>query len=223
MQVPAASKTGSFYLQSSLFNRLNVSHAVVPCVLENNVGETAQSTQPVTLYISFNITLPNLHNSIPTEGEDEDSPTKETTIPERIQFPPPGYHSALSHPQSVETGNTIPQSREEVSLSSTKNHYLALDRADEAMKPIGQSNTWGSAVGRIKWVMDTLSPVAEVSIISFDVTGRANFQTQLFPLAKMAHGLLSAIPQARPFLSFSERDPHAIIAWMIDAPGTVST
>jgi hypothetical protein len=33
------------------------------------------------------------------------------------------------------------------------------------MKPIDQSNTWQGAVGRIKWVMDTLSPIAEVRAI----------------------------------------------------------
>jgi hypothetical protein len=39
----------------------------------------------------------------------------------------------------------------------------------------------------------------------------------------MAHGLLIAIPKARPFLSFSERDAHAVFVWMVDDPGTVST
>jgi hypothetical protein len=51
----------------------------------------------------------------------------------------------------------------------------------------------------------------------------ANFHTQLSPFAKMAHDLLLAIPKARPFVSFSERDAHAIFVWMVDAPGTVST
>jgi hypothetical protein len=47
--------------------------------------------------------------------------------------------------------------------------------------------------------------------------------TQLSPFAKMAHGLLIAIPKARPFVSFSERDAYAMFVWMADAPGTVST
>jgi hypothetical protein len=38
----------------------------------------------------------------------------------------------------------------------------------------------------------------------------------------MAHGLLLAIPQARPFVLFSEREAHTIFVWMIlDAPGTI--
>jgi hypothetical protein len=45
--------------------------------------------------------------------------------------------------------------------------------------------------------------------------------TQLAPFANMAHGVLLAIPKARPFVSFSERDAHAIFVWMVDAPRTV--
>ena len=37
----------------------------------------------------------------------------------------------------------------------------------------------------------------------------------------MAHSLLSAIPEARPFLLFFERDAHAIFVWMVGAPETV--
>jgi hypothetical protein len=47
--------------------------------------------------------------------------------------------------------------------------------------------------------------------------------TQLSPFAKMAHGLILAIPKARSFVSFPERDADAIFVWMVDAPGTVST
>jgi hypothetical protein len=57
----------------------------------------------------------------------------------------------------------------------------------------------------------------------FDVLGRADSHIQLSPFAKIAHGLLLAIPEARPFVSLSERDAHAIFVWMVDAPGTVST
>jgi hypothetical protein len=66
----------------------------------------------------------------------------------------------------------MPLSREEVSPTSTENprHGFALDRANEAMKrivPIDQSNTWERAVGRIKWVMDTLGPIAGVRAMPF--------------------------------------------------------
>jgi hypothetical protein len=64
----------------------------------------------------------------------------------------------------------MPQSRKEVSLTSTMNPRFALHRADESIKrivPIDGSNTWERAVGRIKWVMDTLGPIAEVRVAPF--------------------------------------------------------
>jgi hypothetical protein len=156
-------------------NQLNISHADIPCVLENNIGEPATSTQPVTLYITVDITSPDLCNSppcIPTE--DDDSPAEAATIPGRIQFPVPEHHLPLSHHQPVETGNAMPQNLEEMSPASTKDHRFALDRAHESTKqtvPIDRSNTWEKAVGRIKWVMDTLGPIAEVRVVPLDVLG----------------------------------------------------
>ncbi len=43
----------------------------------------------------------------------------------------------------------------------------ALRNVDEAMTTISLSNTWEGALERIKWVMDTVSPVAEVRPMSF--------------------------------------------------------
>jgi hypothetical protein len=146
-----------------LFNRLNISSADIPCVLENVVGETARSTQPVTLYITVNIitppTLPNSPPSLPTA--DDNSPAGEA------------HPLSPSHHQPAEAGNNKPQSREEASPISTKDLRLALDQADQAMKRVDRSNTWQGAVGRIKWLMDTFSPVAEVRVIpqAFDVFG----------------------------------------------------
>ena len=52
-------------------------------------------------------------------------------------------------------------------ITITKNIRLTLrvDQAGKAMKQIVQSNTWEGAVERIKWVMDTLGPVAEVRVM----------------------------------------------------------
>ena len=44
-------------------------------------------------------------------------------------------------------------------MSSAEN---ALHDAKEVMTTINLSKTWEGALARIKWVMDTLSPVAEV-------------------------------------------------------------
>ena len=153
------------------FNQLNISCADIPCVLKNDAGKAARSTQPVTLYITVNITPPNLYNSPPSiPTENDDLPAEEATVPGRIQFPAPEHISPLSHHQPIETGNTMPQSREEMSPAGTKKPHFTSRRADESMKrivPVDRSNSWERAVGRIKWVMDTLSPVTEVRVISF--------------------------------------------------------
>ena len=62
------------------------------------------------------------------------------------------------------------QTRGEVSPTNTENPRLDLDQTDEVVErivPIGQSRMWERAIGRIKWVMDTLSPVAEVRVMPF--------------------------------------------------------
>jgi hypothetical protein len=156
------------FVENSLsFNQLNISRADIACVLENDLGEAARSTQPVTLYITVNITPPNLYNSPPSiPTEDDDSPAEEATIPGRIQLPTSEHLLPLSHRQHVKTGNTMPQSRP----TSTKNPRFALHRADKAMErivPTDRLNTWERAVGRIKWVMDTLGPIAGVRVMPF--------------------------------------------------------
>ncbi|KAH9069760.1 hypothetical protein EDB83DRAFT_400437 [Lactarius deliciosus] len=65
----------------------------------------------------------------------------------------------------------------------------ALRDANGAMTTINLSNKWEGALVRIKWVVDTLGPVGE-----------------LHPIAKMTHGLLSAIPKT--VLEQFERDDN---------------
>jgi hypothetical protein len=152
-------------------NQLNISRADIPCVLENDVGEAARSTQPVTLYITVNITPLNLYNSTPSiPTQDDNSTAEEATIPERIQFPaaepplPPPHPSHLP----IQTGTPMPQSRE--GMSPTEDFLFVLDRANEVMKlivPIDRSTTWERTVGKINWVMDALSPIAEVRLMPF--------------------------------------------------------
>jgi len=57
----------------------------------------------------------------------------------------------------------MPQDQTETSL--VERARIDLDRADEVKKLIDRSDTWEGAVGKIKWVMDTLNPVAEVRVI----------------------------------------------------------
>jgi hypothetical protein len=124
----------------------------------NDLGEAALSTQPVTLHITVNIIPQRLHNKPRIPTKDDNSPTGIATIPGRVQFPTP------------ERLLPLPQSREEMSPTGSKDPGFALHQTDEAMNliaPIDGSKTWERAVGRIKWVMDTLSPIAEVRIIPF--------------------------------------------------------
>ena len=87
---------------------------------------------------------------------------EEAIISGRIQFPAPEHLLPLSR--------TILQSREEMSPTNAKNPRFALDQADDTMKWMVltvRSSTWEGAVGRIKWVMDTLGPAAEVRVLPF--------------------------------------------------------
>jgi hypothetical protein len=156
-----------FFENSLSFNQLNISRADIRCVLWNGAGGAARSALPVTLHIKVDITPPNLYDSPPSIPiEDVDSPAEESTIPRHVQLPTPEHILPLSHHQHVEAANNKPQ---EVSATSAKNPRLALKRADQAVKGMDLSNTWQGAVGRIKWVMDTLGPIAEVRVIPFDV------------------------------------------------------
>ena len=94
--------------------------------------------QPVTLYITVNITAPTLYNSIPTK--DDVSPAEEATLPRRIQSPTP---------------------------TSTEDPLSGIHQTNQAMTQIDRSDTCEKAIRRIKWVMDTLSPIAEVRVIPF--------------------------------------------------------
>ncbi len=62
------------------------------------------------------------------------------------------------------TTSMLPAADDNARMSPAKN---ALRNADEAMTAINLSNTWEGALERIKWVMDTVSPVAEVRAMSF--------------------------------------------------------
>ena len=130
-----------------------------------------QSTHPITLNITVNIIPSNLYNSPPSiPTEDDNCPAEEGTLPGRIQSHALEQPLPRSHHQPVETGNIMPQNREEMSRTSAETPHISFQPADESMKrigPIDGSNTWEKAVGRIKWVMDTLGPVAEVRVIPF--------------------------------------------------------
>ncbi|KAH9047713.1 hypothetical protein EDB84DRAFT_443721 [Lactarius hengduanensis] len=132
-------------------------------VLSHGHGQAGQPTEPVTLYLSIavlaNRASPTDSPKIPTEGDE-----------------PPAPLLPLSDHLLVQSSAPVPQDPAETSL--VKKARVDLDRADEVNESINRSNTWEGAVRKIKWVMDTLSPVAE-----------------LHPIAQMAYRVLSVIPE----------------------------
>ena len=227
MPMPLSSQSGSFWNPFS-FNQLNISHVDIACALKIDAGGAVRSTQrqSVTLYITVtiltNTSAPNLHKTLPNiPSEGNDSRANEITIPGGIQVTAAVPPSSLSHHPSIENDTPMPRSWEE--MSPTEDPLSVRHRADEAMKAIDRSKTWETAVKRINWVMDTLSPIAEVRTMSFLLSLTTLTSIQLIPHAKMAHSLLSVIPKVRPFASYFKQGAHAMFVWTIEAPGTVST
>ncbi|SRR6266702_349385 len=128
---------------------------------------------PVTLYltitVSANVPPPN-PPEIPTKGDDTltEEATKPSMAPDSggpIQSTAPEHLLPSPDPMSVETGiPSMPDGQAEI--SPTEKALIAVRRADEAKKPIDGANTWKGVISRIKWVMDTVSPIAEVRVIS---------------------------------------------------------
>ncbi len=145
----------------------------VPFELRNGDVEAGKPTQLVTLYLTITVPsdmaspiFPNNPPEIPTKGDDspDEESTKLSIVPVTggpIQSSAPDHLLPSSDPLPVDT---MPDSQAE--MSPIEKARIALHRADEARKPIDRKNTWKRAVGRIKWVMDTVSPIAEVRAIS---------------------------------------------------------
>jgi hypothetical protein len=153
-----------------------------------------------------NVTSPGLPPNIPTEGDD--TPAGEVLEPTTVTGSKAlGQSTELQHPLPppdhlpVEDVTPMPQDQGEMSLVDEA--QISLDLAEQAKKSIDRSNTWEGVVGRVKWVMDTLSPVAGVRVI-FVLPFLADARSQLHPIAQMAYSVLSVIPQVRLFASFVE-------------------
>ena len=148
--------------------------------------------QPVTLYltitVSANMASPILSNNPPKIPiERYDSPAEEATKasmtpdsggPVQSTAPEP----LLSPPCHLPVETSTPHGQAEVSPNEVP--LITLRRADEAMRLIDRLNTWESAVGRIKWVMDTLGPIAEVRVMSFNYPSLSRLSLSAIPVCK---------------------------------------
>ncbi|KAH9055541.1 hypothetical protein EDB87DRAFT_1303998 [Lactarius vividus] len=178
-----------------------------PFVLVNGDGHAGPT---VTLYLTV-IVSPNTTSDpiVPIDPpilqstEINDSPSEVAEEPSAAQDSTATAtgSATLSRPPDrlpSETSSTpIPSAADRRGVSPTRS---ALYDAERVMTTINLSNTWEGALSRIKWVMDTLGPIAE-----------------LHPIAKMAHGLLVAIPKT--LLEQFQRDDNigALLAAMHDA------
>ena|SRR6266702_242254 len=99
----------------------------------------------------------------------------------------------------------------------------ALHDANEAMTTINFSKTWEGALERIKWVTDTVSPVAEVramSILPF-LDSRTSFSAS--PVCKDGIWSTFCDPQGDLFTLLSDGNTYAMFISLLDPPRTVST
>ncbi|KAH9047040.1 hypothetical protein EDB84DRAFT_1673774, partial [Lactarius hengduanensis] len=167
--------------------------------------QAGRSTPPVTLDLTITVladgTSPSDPHIIPTEGDDapaEDFP-QPTMAPDSSGPDRPSAPGHLSHPpdhRPVESSTLMPQDQGETSVVE-KHQIVSVDQVEEV---IDRSNTWEGAVGRIKWVMDTLSPVAE-----------------LHPIAQMAYKVLSVIPEELSKQYQRDKNVRALVKSMHDA------
>ncbi len=74
-----------------------------------------------------------------------------------------GFETLSCAKDPGEITTSVPPAADGSAGMSAKN---ALRNADEAMMTINLSNTWGGALERLKWIMDTVSPIAEVRAMS---------------------------------------------------------
>ncbi|KAI9449451.1 hypothetical protein BJY52DRAFT_1192574 [Lactarius psammicola] len=172
----------------------------VPFVLANGNRLARQSIQPVTLYLTvFVFPKETSYPVLPTylrSTEANELPPIEATKPSMIQDSTnntrftiaTGSGETLSPPTDrlPSEMSMSPAAGRRAEMSPARNALLG---AGEAMATIDLSKTWEGALKRIKWVMDTVSSIAE-----------------LHPYAKMAYGLLFAIP--RTLLEQFQRDDN---------------
>ncbi len=127
--------------------------------------------QPVTLYLTVNVS-PNTTShpgkcDLAGAGETMEPSMAEDSMKSTRSTVAAGFETLSSPKDNLPgeiTTSMSPAADGSAGMSPAEN---ALRNADEAMTTISLSNTWEGTLERIKWVMDTVSPVAEVRTMSF--------------------------------------------------------
>ena len=180
----------------------------VPFVLSSGDGQVGQLVHPAILYLTIAVSVnATSHPILPLNATDVSSmeqATKPTvaqdsveTTPSVVATSPESFSPPTDH---VPVENSIPIPPVLDVQATMSPAEKALRDADEATKAINITSTWESAVARIKWVMDTVSPVAGVrccAMYFYLMFDQADFRSQLNPYAQMAFSLVLAIPKVR--------------------------
>ena len=126
--------------------------------------------QPVTLYLTISVSPNKTSNPVEHDlvGAGEAMRPSTAQDPMKSTSTVAAGFETLSYPKDhlpgEITSSILPAADGSAGMSRAKN---ALRNAHRAMMTINLSNTWEGALERIKWVMDTVAPVAEVRAISF--------------------------------------------------------
>jgi hypothetical protein len=169
--IPVESQTGSSLIRIVVQLANRHLGEDVPFVLTNG-KKAGQLTEPIMLFLSF-IVSPNATSSPvlpidttnPQSTEVHASTGRGATSSMAQDFTNTTRSTAVgsdtSSPPTDRLPNvpTPPAADPRAEMSSAEN---ALQIANDAMATISLSDTWEVALSRIKWVMDTVSPVAEV-------------------------------------------------------------
>ena len=134
-----------------------------PFVLANGDIKAGQLNEPITLYLTF-VVSPNTASSLVLPIDTIDLQATEANVSNlgevtssTAQGPDGGTLApAADHRPSTPIPLTSVQQAGMPHIEDT------LQSAEEAMATITLSDTWGVVLERMKWVMDTLSSVAEV-------------------------------------------------------------
>jgi hypothetical protein len=207
--IPVESQTGSSIIRILVQFANRRLGEDVPFVLTNGDKKTGQVTEPITLYLTFVVSTNTTSSPVlpidttNLQSTEVNESTRRNATSSMAQDFTNNTRSTAAGPETSSPATdrlpgvpTPPAADPRVEMSSAEN---ALQIANEAMATISLSDTWEVALSRIKWVMDTVSPVAEVR---YDVlfanawlSRMSSTRPQLSPYAKMAYGLLFAIPK----------------------------
>jgi hypothetical protein len=150
---------------------LNISRIDVPFVLINGDRKAGQVTEPITLYLTFIVSPNTISSPIssieavnPQSTKVNSSALREATSSMAQDFTNITRSTATGETPSLPTDHhtsthTPLATDRRAEISSAEN---ALQIANEAMATMNLLDTWEGALERIKWVMDAVSPVAEV-------------------------------------------------------------